>query len=44
MEKYVRLAKELNMINAKIISPKDIFFDVRAILKCRWGCEYMPGS
>jgi predicted metal-binding protein len=23
-----------------IIAPKDIFFDSRAILKCRWGCEY----
>ena len=40
MEKYVRLAKDLNMINAKIISPQEIFFDIRAILKCRWGCEY----
>ena len=27
------------MVNAKIISPLDIFFDIRAILKCRWGCE-----
>jgi len=43
MEKYVRLAKELNMINAKIVSPKEIFFDIRAILKCRWGCDdYFP--
>ena len=40
MEKYVHLATELHMINAKIISPKEIFFDIRAILKCRWGCEY----
>ena len=40
MEKYVRLAKELNMLNARLISPKDIIFDIRAILKCRWGCEY----
>jgi predicted metal-binding protein len=39
MEKYVHLAKELNMVSAKIISPEDIFFDTRAILKCRWGCE-----
>jgi predicted metal-binding protein len=45
MEKYIRLAKELNMINAKIISPQDISFDIRAILKCRWGCEYeLPES
>ena len=27
------------MVTAKIISPQDIFFDIRAILKCRWGCE-----
>jgi predicted metal-binding protein len=40
MEKYVHLATELHMINAKIISLKEIFFDIRAILKCRWGCEY----
>jgi predicted metal-binding protein len=39
MEKYIHLAKELGMVNAMIISPKDIFFDIRAILKCRWGCE-----
>jgi predicted metal-binding protein len=39
MEKYLQLAQELGMVNAKIISPKDIFFDIRAILKCRWGCE-----
>ena len=39
MEKYVRLAKKLKMVDAKIISPHDIFFDIRAILKCRWGCE-----
>ena len=40
MKKYIQLAKELNMINAMIISPQKISFDVRAILKCRWGCEY----
>jgi len=39
MEKYIQLAKELGMVNAMIISPEDIFFDIRAILKCRWGCE-----
>ncbi|NIO03248.1 MAG: metal-binding protein [Proteobacteria bacterium] len=39
MEKYVQLAGNLNMIDAMIISPKQIFFDIRAILKCRWGCE-----
>jgi predicted metal-binding protein len=39
MKKYVQLAKELRMVNALIISPKEICFDIRAILKCRWGCE-----
>ena len=38
-EKYIQLAKELKMANAKVISSEDIFFDTRAILKCRWGCE-----
>jgi len=39
MEKYIQLAKELGMVDARIISPEDICFDIRAILKCRWGCE-----
>jgi len=39
MEKYIRFAKELGMVEAVIISPQDICFDIRAILKCRWGCE-----
>lgn len=45
MQKYIDLAKEFNIINALIISPQDIFFDIRAILKCRWGCEnFSPKS
>lgn len=40
MEKYIQLAEELKMIHARIISPQEISFDIRAILKCRWGCEY----
>ena len=39
MEKYIRIAKELGMVDAILISPQDITFDIRAILKCRWGCE-----
>ena len=39
MEKYIQLAKGLGMVDARIISPEDICFDIRAILKCRWGCE-----
>lgn len=27
------------MLDVMIISPEEIFFDARAILKCRWGCE-----
>jgi len=45
MEKYIQLAEELKMIHARIISPQEISFDIRAILKCRWGCEYsIPGN
>jgi len=38
IERYIQLAKELKMVNAKLLSPQDISFDIRAILKCRWGC------
>ncbi len=38
-DKYIRMAKEFYMANAMIISSDDIYFDIRAILKCRWGCE-----
>jgi predicted metal-binding protein len=38
-DKYMQMAKDLKMIDSKIISADDIFFDIRAILKCRWGCE-----
>ncbi|MDY6959751.1 MAG: DUF2284 domain-containing protein [Halobacteriota archaeon] len=39
MEEYIKQAKELGMVNALLIGPDDIVFDIRAILKCRWGCE-----
>lgn len=39
METYIQLAKDLEMANALLITPDDIVFDIRAILKCRWGCE-----
>lgn len=38
-DKYIQMARDLNMANALIISPDEIFFDIRAILKCRWGCQ-----
>jgi len=39
LDKYVRMAKRLGMIDATIISPSDIYIDPRAILKCKWGCD-----
>ena len=39
MEKYIQLAKKLKMEHAVMITPDQIAFDIRAILKCRWGCE-----
>jgi predicted metal-binding protein len=39
MKKYLETAKKLGMLNAVLISPDDVFFDIRADLKCRWGCE-----
>jgi predicted metal-binding protein len=33
------MAKGLKMDDVMIISPDDICFDIRVILKCRWGCE-----
>lgn len=38
-ETYIRRAKELEMNDAVLISPEDITFDIRAKLKCRWGCD-----
>lgn len=38
-EKYVQMARDLKMLNAKLIRSDDIYFDIRALLKCRWGCE-----
>ena len=38
-DKYMQIAKDLKMIDSRIISAGDIFFDIRAVLKCRWGCE-----
>jgi predicted metal-binding protein len=39
LDKYVTLAKQLKMVDALIISPSEISFDIRALLKCRWGCD-----
>jgi predicted metal-binding protein len=34
-DKYIQMAKDLEMIDARVISTDDIYFDIRAILKCR---------
>ena len=39
LDKYIQMAKDLKMVNARLIGLDDIYFDIRAILKCRWGCE-----
>ena len=39
LNKYVQMAFDLKMVNAKLIMSEDIFFDNRAMLKCLWGCE-----
>lgn len=40
LEKYLDLAEKMNMKNACLIQPEQIVFDIRAILKCRWGCIF----
>jgi predicted metal-binding protein len=46
MEKYVKLAKRLKIADAQLISPHDLHFDPRAVLKCLWGCDdpLAPGN
>jgi len=44
LNKYIEFAKELKMTDAVIITPRDICFDIRAILKCLWGCENDPDN
>jgi predicted metal-binding protein len=38
-DKYIKLAKTKGMLDALIISPTDICFDIRTQLKCGWGCD-----
>jgi predicted metal-binding protein len=38
-EKYVSRAKKLGMTDVLLISPVHIVFDIRANLKCAWGCD-----
>ena len=39
MDQYVDLAIQLKMTSAAIISPEEICFDPRVLLKCLWGCN-----
>jgi predicted metal-binding protein len=39
VNEYLQKAQELGMLNAMLISPAEVFFDIRAVMKCRWGCE-----
>ena len=39
LDRYVKMAKSLKMENARIISAEDICLDIRAMLKCQWGCN-----
>ena len=39
MEKYIEIARNGGAEEALTISPSDIMFDRRTILKCLWGCE-----
>ena len=39
MDKYITLAKQLKMADAVMISPQDLCFDQRVLLKCLWGCS-----
>ena len=38
-DKYIKMAKSKGMLDAVIISPADICFDIRTQLKCAWGCD-----
>ncbi|MDR2599443.1 MAG: DUF2284 domain-containing protein [Oscillospiraceae bacterium] len=38
MKKYIKLAKSLGADNVVKVTPKDIVFDGRTILKCMFGC------
>jgi predicted metal-binding protein len=39
MKKYLQLAKKFNLEDAVLITPQQVCFDKRVMLKCRWGCD-----
>lgn len=45
-KKYIETAKKKGMVDALIISPADICFDIRTQLKCAWGCDrqFIPNA
>lgn len=43
ISKYEEIAKKYMMNKIILISPEDIYFDKRARLKCRWGCDSSNG-
>ena len=39
MEKYIEMARSLGADNVVAVTPSDIVFDGRTILKCMYGCK-----
>ena len=39
METYINIARALGAVNIKAVTPDDIVFDGRTLLKCMFGCE-----
>ena len=39
MEKYIELAKSFGASNVIAVTPDDIVFDARTLLKCMFGCK-----
>lgn len=44
ISKYEKIAKKHKMNDIILINPQDIYFDKRARLKCRWGCDSSKGK
>jgi predicted metal-binding protein len=40
IDKYKTMANNYDIKDILLISPEQIVFDVRAFLKCRWGCSF----
>lgn len=39
VEKYQDLGLKMGLSHVQVLGPEQVFFDPRAVLKCRWGCE-----